>query len=324
MVGECRICGNNNNNRTHVAREMMFGTRERFDYLECSKCGTVQLIDVPDLATYYPDNYYAHDAAPILEIERGLKRRFVARSIGRHLMGAPTPFGAGLAQRRPWIAEQFPRYIRSLAGRINFRSRILDYGCGRGDLLRTLRVFGFRDLTGADKFIKGDTKVAGINIYKRSLAEMGTGFALVMMHHSFEHMPEPRTVLSELGAALAPDGVALIRIPVVSYAWEQYGVDWVQLDPPRHLFLYTESSFRALAEECGFKIERVDYDSETFQFHGSEQYRRDIPLNDPRSFRGVTPHSIFTQQQLNEWEALTARLNTEKRGDQACFFLTKS
>ncbi|MEP7213400.1 MAG: class I SAM-dependent methyltransferase [Acidobacteriota bacterium] len=323
MSESCRICGNSENNRRHTAREMMFGTREQFEYLECALCGTIQLIDVPDLSRFYPEDYYAHNDAPLLEIERGWKRRIAARAISRYLMGLPSRLGARLAKRRPWITAQFPEYIRTLVGRINFDSHILDYGCGRGDLLRTLRVFGFRDLTGADKFIKSDLTYGGVNIYKRGLDELEPGFDLVMLHHSFEHLPDPQNALAEVHRILAPGGVALIRIPVVSFAWEKYGVNWVQLDPPRHLFLYTERAFRRMADETGFAVESVTYDSEIFQFFGSEQYLADIPLNDPRSYRGVIAKSIFTQSQIDEWQVLTAKLNAEGRGDQACFILTR-
>jgi len=324
MADSCRICGNSADNRTHTAREMMFGTREEFRYLECSACGTLQLIDVPDLAAHYPQNYYAYHAAPLIDIERGWKRRLAARPIARYLLGLKSRLGEYLASRRPWLAEQFPRYLRGLAGRIGFDSRILDYGCGDGNLLRTLQVFGFRNLTGADKFINGDLSFGGVKIYRGGLDELSPGFDFVMLHHSFEHMPEPQAALARINALLYSGGLALIRVPVVNFAWEKYGVNWVQLDPPRHIFLYTERAFRDLAERAGFIVERVVYDSETFQFFGSEQYIKDIPLTDPRSYRGVISESIFTQSQIDEWEALAAKLNAEGRGDQACFYLTKA
>ena len=322
MADRCRICENADDNKTHSAREMMFGTRERFEYLECARCGTLQLVDVPGLSAHYPDNYYAHDEAPVIDIERGWKRRVAARAIGRYMLGLPSRLGERLARRRPWIAEQFPHYLRGLAGRVNFDSRVLDYGCGRGDLLRTMQVFGFRDLTGADKFIDGDLRYGGVKIVKGGLDTLGGEYDLAMLHHSFEHLPDPHATLARLREILSPDGLLLVRIPVVSFAWEKYGVDWVQLDPPRHLFLYTERSFRDLAEKAGFAIERVVYDSEIFQFFGSEQYARDIPLNDPRSYRGVISESIFTQEQIDEWESMASKLNAAGRGDQACFFLT--
>ena len=79
-----------------------------------------------------------------------------------------------------------------------------------------------------------------------------------------------------------------------------------------------------LAAKAGFDIIKVNYDSEAFQFHGSEQYALDIPMNDPRTFRGATGSSIFNQQQFDEWIALAAKLNAEGRGDQACFYLKRN
>ena len=61
----CQICGNRLGNREHTAREMVFGTREEFTYIECAACGCVQLLDVPDeLARFYPGDYYSYEPAP--------------------------------------------------------------------------------------------------------------------------------------------------------------------------------------------------------------------------------------------------------------------
>jgi hypothetical protein len=38
---------------------MYFGTRELFDYLECSNCGCLQLLNPPkDYAVHYPKDYF--------------------------------------------------------------------------------------------------------------------------------------------------------------------------------------------------------------------------------------------------------------------------
>lgn len=56
----CRICGNAHQNQRFAAREMMFGSRDKFDYLECARCDCLQIEEVPaDLSQYYPANYYA-------------------------------------------------------------------------------------------------------------------------------------------------------------------------------------------------------------------------------------------------------------------------
>ena len=47
---------------------MMFGTRERFAYFECSACGCLQIETVPaDMARHYPDNYYSFSASTSAE-----------------------------------------------------------------------------------------------------------------------------------------------------------------------------------------------------------------------------------------------------------------
>jgi hypothetical protein len=104
-------------------------------------------------------------------------------------------------------------------------------------------------VTGADAFIESDIFYPnGVKVYKRSLPEIEPFFDLVMLHHSFEHLPDPRESCGNLQSFAArvnlsdPDSGR-------AFAWEKYGVNWVQLDAPRHLFLYTERSFRLLAKK---------------------------------------------------------------------------
>ena len=124
---------------------------------------------------------------------------------------------------------------------------------------------------------------------------------------------------------LKPEGVALVRIPVAdSWAWRHYGADWVQLDPPRHLFLHTRRSMDLLAAAAGLKVERVVHDSTAFQFWGSEQYRRGIPLQDPRSYARNPRASAFSAGEIRTFEARAAELNACGEGDQACFYLRRA
>lgn len=54
----CRICASAAI-RVFYAREMMFGTREVFQYFECTDCGCVQILSYPDdIARQYPKEYY--------------------------------------------------------------------------------------------------------------------------------------------------------------------------------------------------------------------------------------------------------------------------
>src|SRR4051812_19942848 len=101
----CSVCGNAYGNSVHTTREMMFGTRERFDYLECADCGSLELLNVPnDLSPYYPPNYYSFAARPALRkgrlhFVRKLRTRMALRS--RRL--ASVPFGSEVPSWVDWF-----------------------------------------------------------------------------------------------------------------------------------------------------------------------------------------------------------------------------
>jgi len=315
---KCKICGNTENNRTYTAKEMMFGLKDEFQYLECANCKCLQLIDIPrDLAKYYPEDYYSyfskgeehhirHSFSKMLK--RNLKKGFL-----NHYLKGKSPIGKMLA---PKLSSYYP-WIKT--GTLTSASNILDVGCGSGELLLKMYNDGFRRLTGLDPFIKEDIHYkCGITIHKKTLDQLTEKYDLIMMHHAFEHMDQPLNIIKNIQQLLNPGGVALIRIPVAgSYAWHKYGVDWVQLDAPRHIFLHTEKSMQILAEQAGLKFTGVTYDSWNLQFYGSELYKRNIPL------RANKENEVFSGQQMEQFTTESHQLNAKKQGDQACFYLTK-
>ncbi len=319
----CYVCENSKNNKIHVAREMMFGTRDEFEYLECGSCSTLQLTNIPDLSLYYPENYYSFET-PKETFPGSFKERFFARSVAKYFGNRKNIIGKLLSKKTTWSSDFFSPSLTFINLNINLNSKILDFGCGNGSLLLRLQWFGFKQLTGIDAFIEKDIIYSeNVKILKKDLAEIEPEFELIMAHHSLEHLTDPRKTLSEFYRLLKPNKFALIRIPLVSKAWEIYGVNWVQLDSPRHIFLFTENSFRKLAEEIGFKVEKVIYDSIDFQFYASEQYRQDIPLNDERAFNGNVEQSIFSESEIENWRSEAQKLNGENKGDQACFYLKR-
>lgn len=324
MTNLCRICGNGENNLIHKTREMMFGTRDRFDYLECGACGTLQICEIPDLSRYYPKDYYSLNSDEKGVAEELSKTRRAARYFGNYLLNRKNRLSRLLVKKQARFKTFFPDYLKEPLLDLNFHSKILDFGCGTGKLLQTLYYYGFRRLTGADAFIENDIFYPnGVKIYKRGLAEIEPFFDLVMLHHSFEHLPDPLESLREIYRLLPNGKFCLIRIPVAAFAWEKYGTHWVQLDAPRHLFLYTEKSFRLLAEKAGFEVAKVVYDSDVFQFYGSEKYARNIAMNERTDKQGNDFDNSITPKQIRLWEREAEILNKENRGDQACFYLRK-
>lgn len=316
----CSVCENSTGNRTFEAREMMFGTGDRFTYLECRNCGCVQLLDVPvDLSTFYPPNYYSF--APAIPktgrklIMKRLRDRYAAT--GQGLLGK-------LLYAYPLGPHPALRALSKVS--LNPKSAILDVGCGQGNLLRELHDIGFTNLLGVDPFLAHDIDYpGGLRILKRSLAEVPGRFDLIMLHHVFEHLPNPQEMLGLMAGRLAPGGTVLLRIPIAdSYAYRHYGADWAQLDAPRHLFLHTRSSIQQLGNAADLKVVKVVNDSMAFQFWGSEQYRRGIPLMAPESYRNRKVGGLFGPAQIGEFTRRANALNRAGEGDQAAFYLQRA
>lgn len=317
----CKICGDMAGNRTYVAREMMFGYRDEFEYFQCAECGCLQIKNIPnDLSKYYPVNYYSFHEPCCSE---GKFLRFcLERKIVKHCLYRKNPIGMLLSNTlgTPYYCNWFKK-----AG-IKFESEILDIGCGAGSLLRRMQKVGFSNLTGIDPYIDDDVFYkGGLKIFKKEIYEVEQQFDFIMLNHSFEHMRAPLSVFKELRRLLKPHRYVLIRIPVASsFAWRKYGLNWVQLDAPRHLFLHTPRSVQILADEVGLRLTDVIFDSTEFQFCGSEQYLRDIPLRSANSYTRDPRKPLFSKKQIARFKAEAIDLNKNNDGDSACFYLYKT
>ncbi|WP_441959178.1 class I SAM-dependent methyltransferase [Mycolicibacterium houstonense] len=299
---------------------MMFGTRESFEYFCCDECETLQIhtaLEGEELLRHYPPNYYSHSASA----EPGVFRWLVTHHDEFKLRGGGRVLGAIIRAR---VSEGIFRVllggdvIRMLAElNIEHDARILDVGCGTGGLLDRLTRIGFNNLRGADPFIDADGESAeGVPLMKRDLSGVPGKFDLIMFNHSLEHVPDPVSTLKAAYEKLAEGGMCLARVPTTSSeAWATYEADWVQADAPRHMVIPSRQGMAAAAAKAGLRVERTFDDSNLGQFLGSEAYRRDVPVTDPKILR------LFGPKQLWEWEKRAVRLNRLGRGDQTGFVL---
>jgi SAM-dependent methyltransferase len=318
-LAACRICGNAEGNSTYFPKEMMFGWREAFEYLECARCGCLQIAQIPpDLAKYYPsDGYYSYKPPKRKHYPAWLLRLRHERT--RYFLGEFSIPGAvlGLLSKR---SEHFDWFRQA---RLSLDSRILDVGCGAGGLLLKLQREGFRSLLGADPFIQADIDYGnGVKILKRGADELEGQFDFVMLHHSFEHMPDPAAALKSLSRLVAPGGTLLLRIPVAdSYARRHYGLDWMAWDAPRHLYLHTRKSMALLAAGAGMEITSVVHDSSGQQFSSSELYIRGVPYVEHGKYRPGGRPDAYLQAEWDRFQERAAELNRKGEGDTACFYL---
>lgn len=329
-LSKCRICGVQASHPTYIVREMMFGTRMPFAYFQCTECGCLQIAVPPEnLRDYYPSTYYSF-ALEQDQIDQSRWNRWLQKQRCRTAL-----FGRGFklnALLRPYVA--LPSGIFGRPGGITtgevlrrcnikkFSARFLDVGCGsHSRWLDNLAQLGFRHLTGVDPFIDKDRRHGNVRIYNRSLSDTEGKFDLITFHHSLEHMPEQHEALKAARERLNPEGTCLVRIPIVcSYVWELYGVNWVELDAPRHLYLHSVDSITKVGNDSGLELRDVVYDSLAFEFYGSEQYAQDIPLTDSRSLWIDADSDLFSANEKANFEAMAQKANEDRRGGRAGFY----
>lgn len=307
-AGPCRICGGD-----AVFALTAPDRRQRdgrgFDYVECTRCGSLQLETIPDeLERAYGDDYYTGPGH--LRRLRAVGTPRLRRSLARLRLGLrPASLARAISGRR---YGRFDWLRRTGTGQ---GDAILDVGCGSGRLLFRLHADGFRDLVGIDPSLSAETTARAADRrglrFERSTPQTHRGaYRLVMAHHSFEHMRDPVAAFAALAALVAPGGHLLLRVPLAdSWARRHYAADWAQLDAPRHLQIPTRRSIELLAAGAGLELVHVEDDSGVFQIWGSEQ---DLPRR---------PALRFVRWLAARHQA--ARLRRAGQGDQAAFYLRR-
>src|SRR5690348_13888655 len=128
----CPFCGEDASaGQTLIASERMYGLGGRFVYRQCPRCGSLKLDDVPDMAAYYPADYYA--------FTHGNR----AQSLGEQAVAA----ARAVIDRLEWTVPRLTgmHHLIALVRVLGIApdAAVLDVGCGDGAFLRRLGRLGF-------------------------------------------------------------------------------------------------------------------------------------------------------------------------------------
>lgn len=318
----CPIC-NSINIENFQSREMMFGNRSIYNYSYCHNCITIFYNDlVLNSEELYPTNYYSFRKSTIT-IKEKIRSKIYEYSI-RGTMGKLGYFSSLFSK----IFND--KSAEALFGIIESSKHILDIGCGNGDLIKTLaKIYKAKSFIGIDPYLTHDSTISeNCKIIKSELTNENIGqFDLIIMNHSFEHMDNPLEILNNLKNIILPGAIIVIRIPVCdSYFFHKYKSNWVQLDSPRHKFIFSNFSMSSILTNNGFKLIHNYSDSRSFSYIASEMFLNNIALTDKRSFyKGRLKNFISAKYFLSHLKGnkLVKKINQLNWGDQRVFYIVK-
>jgi len=246
---KCRICGSIKLFELSLVsfRQSLF--LFEFEYYKCSACGCLQIKKFPEnINDLYSESYesFAQEKSNTIK-DRLYTKKILYQITGKGILGK-------------FINELYEYGNYEFLRGIKTNDTILDIGCGGGKLVKLLRNLGYCNVKGIDPFLSESKTNEANFLYATDLMNYCTDekYSIIMLNHSFEHMDNPKEVISKIKSLIKEDGVLSIEIPIINdYLWEKYGLFIDSLDPPYHYFIHTIKSMKILLEEQGFKITEV-------------------------------------------------------------------
>jgi cyclopropane fatty-acyl-phospholipid synthase-like methyltransferase len=154
-------------------------------------------------------------------------------------------------------------------------TKILDVGCGRGNLGSYLQTTYGSEVTGLE-IIKDNFLVASTVLHEAHLGDiesmdmsvLGSRFDYVIFSDSLEHMLDSKAVLERVRDLMAENGHLLISMPNIRnfrvtiplVFLDQWDYQDEGLLDRTHLRFFTCTSICKLIEQCGYKVEQVRFD----------------------------------------------------------------
>jgi len=233
-----------------------------------ASCGCLWLDPCPspeDIGRAY-DAYYTHGArAPWVE-QAALRVWTLMGQItlaGQHRRAVgPVPSLVGrtlapLIEAVPTVALHLALLLRYLPPPAPGMA-VLDVGCGDGFALQILEQTGWRvEGQEVDPKAVAAATARGLRVRQGRLEDCHfaeNSFDAVTSSHVLEHVHEPEAMLRTMHRLLKPGGTLVAVTPNARSAnLPRFGGSWLNLDPPRHLMLFSPEALAELAGRAGFQ-----------------------------------------------------------------------
>jgi SAM-dependent methyltransferase len=286
----CAVCSAPLGSPVLEGRDRMFSVPGTFTVAECGRCGLA--VTEPRLSGHVLASHYPEDYEPYRPPSGALARLFAAN--------------------RRW--QSTARLRRPPFNRLGDAGRLLDVGCGRGDLGAAFRRSGW-EVAGVDPSESAVEAARHLGIDART----GTiedapwpdrSFDAVVFNHSLEHVPDPVDALRHAVRLVRPGGRVAVVVPDWgSWQRRRFGSRWFHLDLPRHLQHFDAHALEEAVRRAGLAPVAAGTSISASGLWGSIQYA----LFDECVFRGASLRLALLS--LLALYPLTAAIGLVRGGD---------
>ncbi len=260
----CYLCGAQGERLYEGLRDRLFDAPGTWNFKRCPSpaCGLVWLDPMPseeDIGKAYT-TYYTH------------QQKLVNKSgsnVGSFLKSGLVAIHDLLLRLTP-VHRERKRLAHMYLGAI-VPGKLLEIGCGDGSRLARFWALGW-EVQGQEVDPKAASQARdrhGVPVHLGPLEEAAfpdAGFDAIIMNHVIEHVYDPVRLLAECNRILRAGGTLLAITPnTESYGHKRFGSSWRGLEPPRHLFLFSQQTLRETATKAGFS----EYDVWTTPAHAA-------------------------------------------------------
>lgn len=232
-------------------KDWSFGTTDQaFNYIKC-KCGMYFLENAPipeEISWAYPDNDYS-----------GWKKRSSLVEIIRKFSYQKNLKFVGVGEEK----------------------RVLDFGCGNGELATALAerginvtAFDFTPNSYHEQLFKIDMNNQSLR-FTSNLEDLGGFFDVIFMLQVIEHLYDPIETLRNLKDKLKPNGVIIIETPTKD-GWDSMIPPhemWGGWHAPRHLHIWNPQQLRTLSTNLNLEVIEFKYIPSPFLWAETIRYR---------------------------------------------------
>lgn len=152
------------------------------------------------------------------------------------------------------------KVFNDLKNYLSNNSKILEIGCGAGEVLILFKQSGFNNLTGIDptpEYFQSLKNFYDIECYDKSLSEFAEisdqkkNFDCIILMNVIEHFVEPDKALKIINKLMAENGIFYIMTTDLY----RFNKPFSQFCIP-HTFYFSQTTLENLLKKCGFKVKR--------------------------------------------------------------------